>query len=70
MKQYIPDGLALFRIFSAPIILYLLLLDHYLLIFSQTLQKYNTSRVHDIFGQKLNFLTLRVKYFWVTLVQV
>ncbi len=27
MKQYIPDGLALFRIFSAPVILYLLLLD-------------------------------------------
>ena len=27
MKQYIPDGLALFTIFSAPIILYLLLLD-------------------------------------------
>ena len=27
MRQYIPDGLALFRIFSAPVILYLLLLD-------------------------------------------
>ena len=27
MKKYIPDGLALFRIFSAPVILYLLLLD-------------------------------------------
>ena len=27
MKKYIPDGLALFRIFSAPIILYLILLD-------------------------------------------
>ena len=27
MKQYIPDGLALFRIISAPVILYLLLLD-------------------------------------------
>ena len=27
MKKYIPDSLALFRIFSAPVILYLLLLD-------------------------------------------
>ena len=27
MKKYIPDLLALFRIFSAPVILYLLLLD-------------------------------------------
>ena len=27
MKQYIPDGLAVFRIISAPVILYLLLLD-------------------------------------------
>ena len=27
MKKYIPDLLALFRIFSAPVILYLLLID-------------------------------------------
>ena len=27
MKKYIPDLLALFRIFSSPVILYLLLLD-------------------------------------------